>query len=334
VRPRAGGWARALGLGVAIALVLLELLLRVAARGPVKGRVQTSDMPSMHEPDAQLGWRNRPGVYTFGREYPIRMTFWPDHTRATAPAPAAAGPLLALIGDSFTQGYALSDEDTFGWKLQARRPDWRVRNLGSAGYGTTQSLLSLRRLLEDAADRPEMVVYGFSDFHEARNVAATPWLRGLARGADQGHVAVPYATLDGGGALQLHPPVRYPDWPFDRRSAVVATLEGLWADATVGGRGATGRAVTDRLLVELDRAAWTAWSRLLVITLSQWMLDSGRHYRALFDEHGILSADCRHPKFFAPEMSVPTYGHPNATMNTHWASCVEAAIQRVGEPPR
>ena len=286
----------------------------------------------MHEPDAELGWRNRPGVYEFGGDHPIRETFWPDHTRATAPTPQAGGPLLVLIGDSFTQGFALSDEDTFGWRLQSSRPGGRVRNLGSAGYGTTQSLLSLRRLLQEG-ERPEVVVYGFSDFHESRNVAAVPWLRGLARGADQGHVAVPYATLDAGGELRLHAPARYPDWPLDRRSAVVAALEGLWASAAAGGRDATGRAVTDRLLVELDRTARTAGSRLLVVTLSQWMLDSGRHYRALFAEHGIAAADCRHPKFFAPEMSVPVYGHPNATMNAHWASCIEAALRRVGEAP-
>ena len=329
---RTGGRARALVLGVAIALVALEVLLRVSGRGPGRRSAPTSDVPSMHEPDAELGWRNRPGVYVFGSEAPIRMTFWPDHTRATAPAPKATGRVIALIGDSFTQGWAVSDEDTFGWKLQAQRPNWRVRNLGSAGYGTTQSLLSLRRLLQAEPKPPEIVVYGFNDFHEGRNVAEVSWLRGLARGADQGHVAVPYATLDDAGALRLHPPARYPDWPLDRRSAVVSTLEGLWAEVAAEGRGTTGRAVTDRLLVELDRNARSAGSRLVVVTLSQWMLGSARHYKALFAEHGITFVDCRHPKFFAPEMSVPIYGHPNAAMNTHWAACIEAAIQRVAAP--
>jgi len=111
-------------------------------------------------------------------------------------------------------------------------------------------------------------------------------------------------------------------------------LEGLWANAEAGGRDATGRAVTDRLLVELDRAARAAGSRLVVVTLSQWMLDSGRHYGALLAEQRIAAADCRHPRFFAPEMSVPVYGHPNAAMNAHWASCIEAALQRVEEEPR
>jgi hypothetical protein len=282
----------------------------------------------MHEADAELGWRNLPGVYTFGQEQPIRMTFWPDHTRATAPEPVAAGRLVVLVGDSFTQGWAVSDEDTFGWHLQARLAGARVRNLGSAGYGTTQSLLSLRRLLRDG-ERPDVVVYGFSDFHEGRNVAAVPWLRDLALGAHRGHAAVPYATLAPDGTLRLHPPARYPAWPLQRHSAVVTALEGVWAELAAGGRGATARAVTDGLLVELDRAARTAGSRLLVVTLSQWMLDSFRHYKPLFEKHGISTADCRHPKFLAKEMQVPVYGHPNATMNAHWATCIEAALQRL-----
>jgi hypothetical protein len=109
----------------------------------------------------------------------------------------------------------------------------------------------------------------------------------------------------------------------------VTALEGVWAELAAGGRGATARAVTDGLLVELDRAARTAGSRLLVVTLSQWMLDSFRHYKPLFEKHGISTADCRHPKFLAKEMQVPVYGHPNATMNAHWATCIEAALQRL-----
>ena len=73
----------------------------------------------MHEPDPDLGWRSKEGRYVFGTT-PIRMTFWPDHTRATAAAPVRADAAVVVLGCSFVQGWALSDEETFAWKLQER----------------------------------------------------------------------------------------------------------------------------------------------------------------------------------------------------------------------
>src|SRR5690606_32677850 len=107
-------------------------------------------MPRMHEPDAELGWVNRAGRHVFGAP-PIRMTFWEDHTRATAASPVDAAGSIVVLGCSFVQGWALSDEDTFAWKLQERFPRARVFNYGTAGYGATQALVSLRRHL---ATRP------------------------------------------------------------------------------------------------------------------------------------------------------------------------------------
>ena len=58
-----------------------------------------------------------------------------------------------VLGCSFVQGWALSDEETFAWKLQERFVRARVLNFGTAGYGTTQSLLALERYLEEPGAR-------------------------------------------------------------------------------------------------------------------------------------------------------------------------------------
>jgi hypothetical protein len=326
------GRLRALALGLALAVPAGELVLRAVGRGPWRERAHADDVPRMHEPDPELGWRNRPGAYVFGRDAPIRMTFWPDGSRATAPEPRGAGPVVALVGDSFTQGWAVSDAQTFGWTLQERLPHARVRNWGSAGYGTTQSLLALRRLLGAGGEPPRVAVYGFSDFHEGRNVAAAAWLHDLSEVAHRGHVAVPYATLGASGALLFHPPARYPAWPLHRHSAVIAALERLTADVDARTRTAAARAVTERLLLELDRVVRDAGGRLLVVTLSQWMPGSFGHYGRLLARHGVASADCRHPEFLSPAMQVPGYGHPNATMHAHWAGCIERALAAAGGP--
>ena len=168
----------AVGMGMLAALVIAEIALRSSGHEPWKEFDGHLDMPRMHEPDPDLGWRSKEGRYVFGTT-PIHMTFWPDHTRATAAAPVRADAAVVVLGCSFVQGWALSDEETFAWKLQERFARARVLNFGTAGYGTTQSLLALERYLEErkrthgaaAAKGPLIVVYGFSDFHTSRSIA-------------------------------------------------------------------------------------------------------------------------------------------------------------------
>ena len=240
----------ALGMGMLAALVIAEIALRSSGHKPWKEFDGHLDMPRMHEPDPDLGWRSKEGRYVFGTT-PIHMTFWPDHTRATAAAPVRADAAVVVLGCSFVQGWALSDEETFAWKLQERFARARVLNFGTAGYGTTQSLLALERYLEErkrthgaaAAKGPLIVVYGFSDFHASRSIAEASWLKTLAQGS-RGQGATPYATLGGDGELQLHPPKTYPAWWLHRRLATVATLEELWASFDAMKRTSQANAVT------------------------------------------------------------------------------------------
>jgi hypothetical protein len=188
-------------MGMLAGLVIAEIALRSSGHKPWKELDGLLDMPTMHEPDPDLGWRSKEGRYVFGTT-PIHMTFWPDHTRATAAAPVRADAAVVVLGCSFVQGWALSDEETFAWKLQERFTRARVHNFGTAGYGTTQSLLALERYIEErkrkhgaaAAKGPLIVVYGFSDFHAGRSIAEASWLRSLARGS-RGLGATPYATF-------------------------------------------------------------------------------------------------------------------------------------------
>jgi hypothetical protein len=321
--------ALALAFGATAALIAAEIVLRQLGRGPWKETVYASDMPLMHEPDAELGWRNAPGNHVFGSP-PIEMTFWPDHTRATAPQPVDARPAAIVIGDSFVQGWAVSDAETFAWKLQERFPHLAVRNLGCAGYGTTQSLLALKRQLTEGGDKPALVVYGFSDFHDGRNVAAASWLRNLALLAARGHVATPYATLGNDGALEIHAPARYPAWPLHRELATVALLEERWAELAAMKRTAEKTAVTENLLLELDYVVQQHGATLLVALLSELERDGLVPYRSLLGARGIATAECVHPGVWSPAMQVPVYGHPDARINAFWAKCIGDALAAFG----
>jgi len=204
----------------------------------------------MQEPDPKLGWRNLSGRYVFGNSEAIEMTFWPGGLRATGPEPLARERQVLVLGGSFTQGWAVSDAETYAYRLQEAFPGVEVRNLGTAGYGTLQALLSLERALEAAPRAPALVLYGFNDFHDTRNVATAQWLRMLSRVSQLGTVRTPYASLDADGGLIRHPPVRYPDWPLKRRLAAVALLEEWLTEVSGIARSQSAVAVTEALLLE------------------------------------------------------------------------------------
>ena len=74
---------------------------------------------------------------------------------------------LLTVGDSFSWGHGVENEDTYTARLSAR---WRVpaANLAFSAYGTVQSLQMLRRSLDL---RPRLVVYGFIADHMKRNIS-------------------------------------------------------------------------------------------------------------------------------------------------------------------
>jgi hypothetical protein len=57
-----------------------------------------------------------------------------------------------------TNGYGLSDSDTFTWKLQRSHPEVAVVNFGTAAYGTFQSLLRIERTLDETPP-PRFVLF-------------------------------------------------------------------------------------------------------------------------------------------------------------------------------
>jgi len=115
--------------------------------------------------DRKLGWVSRKNyrsekVNTNSkgvrgkREYPYRKD--PQKTR------------ILLIGDSFTFGEGLSDEETFGARLQMLLPNTEVINLGIHGYGHDQMLLYLKE--EGLKYNPDIVILGYMKMDNVRNL--------------------------------------------------------------------------------------------------------------------------------------------------------------------
>lgn len=311
-------------------LVLSEAFLR--SQGVQPGRDVFPREPVMMEPDPVLGWRNRPGHYVYpgysADVESIAVTIWPDGSRATRAsqdeAQEGAKDSVVLLGDSLTMGWAVSDEETFAWQLQERLPGLDVRNHGVAGYGTYQSLLLMRKLLAEG-QRPRLILYGFINDHEHRNVADYRWLRALTVRSSMLRLSVPYALLGRDETLEEHAPAPSPVWPLRSWLSSAVALEDLQVRTMTAGRFDHAERVTELLLGEMDREARSHGARFAVVFL-MGAADRLRHFREYLTWHGISLIDCDRP--LLPTMVVRGEGHPNRLMHEQWAACMAEGLHR------
>jgi lysophospholipase L1-like esterase len=323
----------AIVIGLLVAMALSELVLRAAGFKPWTYTGQDANEPTMHEPDSVLGWRAKKGSYKVPpyhpSGHPIQLTFLENgRRRAGADVSAAFDAELLLVGDSFTQGWAVTDNETYAWKLQENMPRRQVLNYGTAGYGTYQSLLVLERELPRL--RQPFVLYGFNEFHEPRNVAAGSWLKSLAQFAKRSQVDVPFATLGADQKLVRHPPERYPSLPYRESLAVMALLEDTYMTVRTRSRVSDKRLVTERLLLEMDKVSRARGAKFAVVLL--YLFDKPG-YTAFLGRNNIAYIDCAYE--IKEEMRVRGEGHPNGEMHSRWARCISQALERtfaIGRP--
>jgi len=145
--PRKAHVARFLLLvgGCAVALLLGEIAIRVCVAVMHRAPLVVSD--------ERVGWALEPNLRDQirvgdGGQYVI-TTDGEGHriTRGLAERSVANEPSVILVGDSFVQGQAVNDSESFAWIL-AHETSLNVVNLGVLGYGTDQELVSLRAYLE------------------------------------------------------------------------------------------------------------------------------------------------------------------------------------------
>ncbi len=322
-------WTLTFGISLVLLATLSEGLMRLMGVQPWR-TVERSNEPSMHEPDPVLGWRNKEGTYEFPPYVPsgmtIHATFLGNGGRATSTVekhpnvePNKLGALV-ITGGSYTQGWAISDHETYAWKLQNRYPHLEVINYGTGAYGTYQSLLLMERELPKLKS-PKLVLYGFIDHHEIRNVATARWLRKLSRWSRRGHVHVPYATVSENCELVRHPPEDY-GRPFPLRDslAIAEFAERIYKELKIRiAREHQKRQVTECLLLKLNTISQAHGAQFAVAILEAEP-ETKTHYKDFLKQRQILAIDCAYPR--TPETMVLGEGHPNGEMNTRWVECM------------
>jgi hypothetical protein len=310
---------------IVFALVIAEIFLRLAGHMP-ETKIKFSNEKTMHQYDAALGWKNKQGnyetpAYTDSGQ-PIKTTFLPSGARITGHNTDSTNNALVIVGGSYTQGWAISDSETFAWKLQARHPSLYVLNYGTGGYGSLQSLMVIENELPRIAS-PSVVLYGFIEHHEIRNVAPYSWMIALSRASERGHVFVPYATYKDDKGLVRHKPERFLSLPYSDSFSIIALIEKVYMKVATRNRAPQKRKVTEQLLLDMNTTTSQHGAKFVVVLLE--LSDEAKlHYKNYLTANMIEYIDCAFP--LTPDMEVAGEGHPNGEMNTRWAECISSNL--------
>ncbi|MBS0517569.1 MAG: hypothetical protein JSR90_02695 [Proteobacteria bacterium] len=107
--------------------------------------------------DSRLGWEPIPSVSgtLMGKAFSVSALGMRDHHLQ---GPAATGPAILALGDSFTEGFGVGNDETWPADLE-RLTGRRVFNGGVRGYGIDQMVLRAERLVPRL--KPQTVVVAF-----------------------------------------------------------------------------------------------------------------------------------------------------------------------------
>ena len=234
-------------------LLILEISLRVAGFKPWTFHGIAHE--KIFKYDKELGWISSVGSYELlevdnSKNEKININILKNGNRLTGQNKSAKN--IVLVGGSFTQGWNVSDSKTFAYKLNQKINDKNVLNFGQSGYGGIQSLLLLERLITETKNI-EMVMYGYIDHHDYRNVARGEWLKTLLKYSSRGHISppkLPYGFLKD-NELFIHSPVGYLQLPFREKSSLVTLIEEEYMKITTKNRKKIQTQVTEKIIFKM-----------------------------------------------------------------------------------
>ncbi|MBF0418655.1 MAG: hypothetical protein HQL78_00650 [Magnetococcales bacterium] len=307
-----------------------EFLLRHLGYWPVNVKsFQTLDLnePTLMVFDPDTGWRNKPGHHVLPpytpQGQPIAIHILENGARDTGPAPARPEGTLLLVGCSYLFGWALSDHQTLGWKLQEKYPRLQVFNHATSGFGTLQSLILLEQILPKLPP-PVHVIYGIIEHHQVRNVAPASWMAHLESFTKRGTVFLPYVTLDGSGTLVRHSPERYLHLPLRQTLSLARFVESLAMELITWRRSRQGEEGTRELIKQM--ADFTSGHKASFhVLLLEGLPNFREKLLGFLKSSQIASLNCPVPDPKDDRWRVAGEGHPNEAANDLWLNCIQAS---------
>jgi hypothetical protein len=153
------GWVLVPVISTALALGVCETVLRWGGWGG--SPVELHSKLLQYDPD--LGWKKQPSAQATYRWQGRSIVETSNSRGARSPEFAAAADSVLLLGDSFCEGYLVSDDEVFSAVLERDRPDLQAINHGVAGYSTDQQLLLFRELIQQYSPNTTLLLFFDND---------------------------------------------------------------------------------------------------------------------------------------------------------------------------
>lgn len=300
--------------GLLMIFGLFEGICRVAGIPYKVGYVPNENKFARFDPDA--GWSYIPNTSTLHKTGDVTVPVYFDENGARVPGPDFhfdfSKPSVLFIGGSITMGHGLPYKDTFVGKFASMRGNpYQAVNLGVQGYGTDQSLITLKKFLPRF--NTKVVVYDFSEDVVKRN---GNYDRRMLIPTAKFLGTKPLFALDSKGNLYLQKkPKRYEDYIdsylLDLIKIKVGTLSGTFPPFP--------EELTKKLIMEMKRVSNGYGARFVVI---DWRWTDHDYDRLLKD----LDVDIIDTLEDAPEgwekMVLFGGSHPDAQASDHVARLI------------
>jgi len=307
---------------IILSLVLVEIFLRILGHTTFKYSTKPNNEPVTNVYNKDLGWRPKVGIFQFEP--------WSNEGKLTTLTSSKNGRVdkidnpelqrILFLGGSFTQGFAVNDNETFIFNLQEKFKNFNLENYGVGGYGTYQNLILLRKLISENKDI-KMVIYGYVEHHDVRNIAQDSWLKMLFEYSKRGAVELPYVSLNQ-DQLEEHKSVKYQKLPLSESSALIHFIEKKLMYFFSYKRYKNRYVIRNKVIEEMNHI--TSKNNIDFINLFLHTSDSNKRKMInYFNEEGIQYADCNLKKFKS-DMIVKGEGHPNSKTHFNWSQCLES----------
>ena len=304
------------------ATFFIEVILRITGSTPKKYLDISKNEPVTNEKNETLGWSPIIGIHNFkpwaenGKN--TVLTFNNDTSRFISDQKENLEKIV-FVGGSITNGWAVSDNETFPYLLQKKYKNFKVYNFAVGGYGGYQSLLNLEKIYEKK-ENIKFVIYGFIPHHEVRNVAAGSWLYLLNYVSKRGVVNLPYASLDKNGKLAHHAPDELIKVPLSEKLAFSAKIEKKIMKLKSFKREKNQTEISLAIINEMNVLSKENNSKFILLILKDFGDSRKQTYDEFLKKNDIHNINC----FLSSDKKyqVPGEGHPNEISHQLISECV------------
>ena len=285
----------------------------------------SSEEETIFENDKTLGWISKSGEYQITASDKFNektnLTILDNGERYSGSNKSKNN--LIIIGGSFSQGWGVNNSQTYSFNLQNFFINHKVHNFGQSGYGGVQSFLLLKEKIKTI--RPtNLVIYGFIDHHEYRNVARSGWLSTLLKYSKSGHSdtpKVPYADINKMGHIIFKEPIGYIKMPFRESLAIVALIEKTYMKQKTKKRKKIQKEVTKKIFLKMKEISKKNGSEFLAVNLKSNFIE----YKNFLKENKINYVDCNLQ--LTKKYLLRGDYHPNGAAHSFYSECIAKYIK-------